>query len=412
MEELSKILMRLLPEYVIIAIHAFMEYKTQFLLSMIGIIIGIFTISTMVAIINGLNRAFDQQISSLGAQSLYVSKFPWLMTEEPWAYQKRKNITWRQFQQLKNRLLGTFILIPQLTVNLPLTRGREKMKSVRVIATDENYFQGSSSGKIRQGRSIIKTDRETNKAVTVIGTEIADKLFPSCNPLGERISVDGRVYKIIGIMEKQGTFFGQNNDQAIVVPITTVLKQVGPHQSLDIQVTYPANCPFEQAEREITTMMRRVRGLKPNVREDFAINRQDMLKHAYQSLTGSIYAAGILIALISIMVGGINIMNTILMSVKQRTREIGIRKAFGATEGGIILQFVIESVLICICGGVIGIGASRCFEYWLESQLPVQFTVFNLLLSVGCSALVGLFFGIFPAFQAAKCDPVESLRYE
>jgi putative ABC transport system permease protein len=248
----------------------------------------------------------------------------------------------------------------------------------------------------------------------VLGWTVAQELFEDKNPVGARVKIAGHPFKVIGVLEKQGDLFGHSMDQEVRIPIGVFFKMFGRHRWITITVKIADPSRMDETKDQIRGILRRVRKVPPGADDDFSINQMDMVMDMYNRLTSTLYAAAIGVGAISLLVGGIGIMNIMLVSVTERTREIGIRKAIGARKRNILWQFLTESVIISAMGGILGIifgfGLGKIVE--AISPLPATVTLWSVFLGIGFSSTVGIFFGIYPASKAARLNPIEALRYE
>jgi len=264
------------------------------------------------------------------------------------------------------------------------------------------------------GRFLTELDVRNNHFVCVLGSEVASKLFKEENPLGRRIKVGSDKYRVIGILEKKGSFFGQSMDNFVIVPIGTFRRVYGGHRGLRIAVMIDQPEQIDDLKEELRGIMRRDRKTKPGEEDDFAINQQDMLTNLYKQLTSTLFAIVFVIGGISLLVGGIGIMNIMLVSVTERTREIGVRKAIGAKRKNILSQFLIEAVVVSSIGGLIGIifGYLGGTAILAQMDLAIGVSLTSILIGFGFSTTVGVTAGFYPAYKASKLNPIESLRYE
>jgi len=266
----------------------------------------------------------------------------------------------------------------------------------------------------KYGRDLTALDVENRRQVCVIGWEVADRLFEDEDPIEKRIKIGGRQFKVIGVLEKQGSVFGHSLDQEVRIPHGVFYKLFGRRRGLTIVAKVKDPAYIEEAKDEIRGILRRVRGVAPDEEDDFAINQMDMILQMYNSLTSALYAAAVGVGAISLLVGGIGIMNIMLVSVTERTREIGIRKAIGAKKRNVLWQFLIESVVISAFGGIIGIGLGFAMGKLVAavSPLPSTITPWSIILGLGFSSALGIFFGLYPASKAARLNPIDALHYE
>jgi putative ABC transport system permease protein len=398
-----------------IAFDALRSYKLRSTLTTLGIVIGVTTVITIVALVQGLNRYVTNQISSIGTTTLYVQKFPWIMNDtEYFAYRNRKNITVDEAEKLKERSKLAEAVAPTLFTRRNIKYKGNEAERIIVVGTTADYLTTSNAFP-EIGRFLAETDVHHRRAVCVLGYDVASTLFKNDDSIGKKVNIAGRKFRVIGVVEKKGSLFGTNMDAFAYLPIGVFQSQFGARfRSVDIEVKVASPEQLEDAEIELTGIMRRLRGLTADEENDFAINKQSMLLNTYKSLTGTLWAVAIGVGAISLLVGGIGIMNILLVSVTERTREIGVRKAIGARKKDILVQFLIESMMICALGVVIGVLLAIGFSKLVAATtpLPTSITLWVVFLGLGFVLSIGLFFGIYPASKAAKLNPIEALRYE
>jgi len=398
-----------------IAFEALRSYKLRSILTTLGIIIGVTTVITIVALIQGLNKAFSDQISSIGTDTLYIQKFPWIMKGDEWfRYRNRKNVTIQEAEAVRESATLAKAVAPTLGTMRTIKYKENTINRVYILGTTADYLVTSNSYP-EIGRFLSENDVQHNRAVCVIGSDVAEKLFPRTDPIGKRVNIAGRNFRVIGVLEKKGSMFGWNMDTFAVIPIGAFQSAFGSfRRSVEIEVKVKSPAVIEDAEIELTGIMRRERNIPPGKENDFAINQQSLLMETYKSLTSTLWAVAIGVGAISLLVGGIGIMNILLVSVTERTREIGIRKAIGARNTDILVQFLIESLMICALGVVMGvllaIGIAKTVS--ATTPIPASITLWVVFLGLGFVVCIGLFFGIYPASKAARLNPIDALRYE
>ncbi len=405
-----------ISEGIKIAFDALRSYKMRSILTTLGIVIGVTTVITIVALIQGLNKSFANQISAIGTDTLFINKYPWVITNDAdfFSYRNRRNIPVDFADKIKKMATLSKAVAPTLYTRRTLKFKERSSERVLVVGTNADYLV-TSNALPEYGRFISETDTKHRRHICVLGWDVKEALFPNSTGVGERITVGEKKYKVIGVVEKKGSLFGDSQDLNVYIPITLFQSTFGVQwRSCDIEVKTISPEVIEDAEIELTGILRRLRGLKPDQENDFNINKQSMLMDTYKSLTGTLWAVAIGVGSISLLVGGIGIMNILLVSVTERTREIGIRKALGARRFDIMVQFLIESMMICAIGVILGIlfaiGIAKLVS--ATTPLPASITLWVVFLGVGFVVLIGLFFGIYPASKAAKLNPIEALRYE
>jgi putative ABC transport system permease protein len=398
-----------------IAFEALRSYKLRSILTTLGIIIGVTTVITIVALIQGLNKAFSNQISAIGTDTLYIQKFPWIMNGDQWfRYRNRRNVTLQEAYAVREAATLALAVAPSVSTMRTIKYKDNTINRVVIQGTTADYLITSNSYP-EIGRFLSENDIQHNRSVCVIGSEVALKLFPKTDPIGKKVNIAGRKFRVIGVLEKKGSFFGWNMDVFAVIPIGAFKSAFGAsRRSMDIEIKVASPDAVEDAEIELTGIMRRLRNIPPGKENDFAINKQSLLMNTYKSLTSTLWAVAIGVGAISLLVGGIGIMNILLVSVTERTREIGVRKAIGARKTDILVQFLIESLMICFLGVVLGVliavGIAKAVS--AATPIPAAITVWVIFLGLGFVVTIGLFFGIYPASKAARLNPIEALRYE
>ncbi len=395
-----------------IALGALAAHKMRAFLTVLGIVVGVTTVIGIVSLIQGLNRSFTEQVSDLGSDVLYIQKYSWFSNNDDWEkFRNRKNLTLKEVDALQNYATLASAVAPNVSSRRTIKYKNESMDEVRILGTNEEQITGVFPEK---GRVLSEIDVANRRFVCVIGWEVANKLFKDVDPVGERVKIGGHPFKVIGVLEKQGSFLGHNQDQEIWVPIGAFFKIFGSRRGMTIAVKVKSAGLIDEAKDEIRGILRRVRKVPPAEDDDFSINQMDLIMDMYKKLTSALYAAAIGVGSISLLVGGIGIMNIMLVSVTERTREIGVRKAIGAKRRNILWQFLIESVMISAVGGLIGVAFGFGLATMISSvsPLPASVSMWSVFLGLGFSSAVGIFFGIYPASKAAKLDPIEALRYE
>ncbi|MBN1999669.1 ABC transporter permease [candidate division KSB1 bacterium] len=397
-----------------IAFEALKSYKLRSVLTTLGIIIGVMTVITIVALVQGLNKAFTEQISAIGTDTLHIDKYPWMAGEKWFEYRNRRNITLEDAIKVKQMAKLAVGVTPALYTRRVVKYRDKTLEGVTIVGTTEDYIITSNTYP-EFGRFLMKGDVDYRRPICVLGWEVSQKLFPNTDPMGKRVSISGRKFRVVGIIEKKGKMFDENMDTYAYVPIGNFQAAFGARwRSVGIQVKVKSPEVMEDAEIELTGIMRRIRGLEPGEKDDFSINKQSMLMDMYKKLTTVLWAVAIGVGSISLLVGGIGIMNILLVSVTERTREIGVRKALGARRLDIMVQFLIESMMICAvgvtCGILLAVGLAELVA--ATTPLPAAITPWVAFLGLGFVVTIGLFFGIYPASKAAKLNPIEALRYE
>jgi putative ABC transport system permease protein len=388
--------------------------KMRSVLTTLGIIIGIVTVTLMGTAIAGLNQSFLNTISFIGADVLYVQIFDWAphSREEWYKMQKRNPITLEQANTLEKELGLARAVAPVMTSSERVRYNKRSARGVSIVGTTEEFlFTGGIS--VAQGRFFSALEADGGRPVCVIGSMVATNLFPKESPLGKRIKIDQQPFEVIGVLEKLGTFLDSSVDNQAIIPLPQLIAGFENSHNLDhIQVKVKNVADLESARDELHSVMRKIRHLAPSDPDDFAINQQDQILEMVHKVTGTIAAIGLFITGLSLFVGGIGIMNIMFVSVAERTREIGIRKAIGAKRRTILLQFLIEAATICLIGGLVGLAIAWPLTLVMQRFLPAVMSPGIVGIALLVSLVTGLISGIFPAWRAARMDPVDALRSE
>jgi len=398
-----------------VAFSAMRSNKLRSILTTLGIIIGVATIIGMMTIVQGLQNYMVSQLSVLGSNTFQVQKNPAMnfgrLDEK---YRNRKNLTLEHAEAIK--------MAPEVKAVGPedwiwgkVVRYKEKRTNPDIVmagATPE--FQVANGYFVDEGRFVTQADVDLRRNVIVLGKDIVEFLFPHSSPLGKDVRVDAYKFRVIGTLEEQGGSFGQSKDNYIIIPITTAQKYYGDRRSLNITVQVKDVEKIDLAIEQTIGLLRIARKVGPGEPNDFEIFTSESLVDTFNDLSKYVKIAAIGIAFISLLVGGIGIMNIMLVSVTERTREIGIRKSVGAKKSDILWQFIIEAVILSNIGGVIGILGGVLIGVFVGSvtPLPTAIPLWSVFLGIGFCSMVGLFFGIFPAAKASRLDPIVALRYE
>jgi len=404
-----------LKEGVLISLRAIQANKMRAILTTLGIIIGIVAVTTMSTAIVGLRQAFINSISSFGSDVLYVDKFDWLGRVDFRTMRNRKNITYEQYEKLRATLTSYAAMAPNLrTASKTIKYNEKSTTSTLIYGTNEDFMKTSNLVPAK-GRFLNELDVKAARKVCIIGTDIADALFPREDPINKDIRVGDIPMKVIGVLEKQGSgLFGDfSPDGQIIMPLKTFESSMGSFRSnlrIDIKVIDPNR--MDEAKDEVIAIMRALRKVPVDKPNDFAVNQQEAFKEMYDSTVGVVGIAGLVITALALFVGSIGIMNIMFVSVTERTKEIGVRKAIGAKTWSILTQFLSEAIIICLMGGIIGLMISFPLSLIINQFLPTAMPLDIVLISLLISAFVGVLSGFLPAYKASKLDPVEALRYE
>jgi putative ABC transport system permease protein len=400
-----------------IAWGAVIANKSRGALTALGVIIGIVAVTTTMIAANTMQNVFRQSFASGGADVLYVSRTPWVDLSSGAAYRTRRNLDLYQSRALATRLQGRAIVAPSISIDQHVKFLASKMTGITVIGTTDKESQLSDLIP-EQGRFLLSFDEQNKYDVAVMGAAVADGLFGNVGPLGKTFQIGEKHFRVIGVMGKRtnGFFDGPDFDRQIYIPITTFEKVFGNpsgRANVDIAVKAPSLESIDDFQFEVTDAMRRIRGLRPGQPDDFSISTLDSLLTSYNNTIGVVILVGTIITGISLFVGGVGVMNIMFVSVTERTREIGIRKSIGAKRRSILLQFLFESALICLFGGLIGVGLAWGLAQLLdEPTMPVHLSPAIFLSALVIATLVGVCSGLLPAIRGARLNPIEALRYE
>ena len=402
------------------AIDSLRAHKLRSFLTILGIVIGVMTVIGMVSIIQGLNKSFLSELQSAGSDMIVIRKDEGIqMGRKSEEERIRKDLTFDDVKAIETGapLVKAVAVSVYVSVFDPVEVKYRSAKSdnAMVIGMNEKWPVVMSLYLPQRGRFITESEVTRNARICVLGSELADTLFPTTNPIGKEIRVGPEAFTVIGVLAKRGQMFGQSRDNFVGLPITTLMKYFSYEKDgLEIMASPRQAEMLGETIEQITGVLRQRRKVPFGQPNDFAVMTQDTLVDLYNQLTGAAYLVMIVISSIGLLVGGIGVMNIMLVSVKERTREIGIRKAIGARSGDILKQFLIEAVFLTGTGGLIGVlaGFGIALIVRAATPLPAAVSPWSVVLGLSVSATIGLFFGIVPAQKAAHMDPIVSLRYE
>jgi putative ABC transport system permease protein len=395
-----------------IAAFSLTANRLRTVLTTVGVGIGVMTLLAILSVIQGLNNAFSKDLASIGTSTLYIQKFPWNGSQW-WKYRNRKNIELNHILALRNEphVLAAAPTIADRKQATFLDRSRS---GVVIIGSTEDYAL-TTGFDVDMGRNITPADDDNHLDVVVLGDDVRQGLFGRESPLGQRISLGTHKFTVIGTFKRKGgSAMMGNPDLRVLIPLHTFENLFGSHHwaSGMVLVDDPKN--IDSAMDHITGTLRRLRQTPPADEDDFAINRADVMLEMYNKLTGALFGVVAAVGFITLLVGGIGIMNIMLVSVRERTREIGLRRALGARQRTIVIQFLMEAAAVSAVGGglgaLCGLGIAKTIAF--SGMLDAALTPFHIIGGIGFAAIMGLLFGIWPAARAATLDPVEALRYE
>jgi putative ABC transport system permease protein len=393
---------------------------TRSTLTALGVIIGIVAVTLMGTAINGIQTGFDNSMSVLGDDVVYVNQWPWARVNDWWNYRDRKKIKTEYAAQLNRMIAATpnsnlVIAVPRASFFRSIKYAANEVSNIFVMGTTSDYVL-TSTVDCKEGRFFNELESRDGSNVCVIGYDVADALFAKESPIGKSVLINGQQFKVLGVNSRQGTFLGLFSwDSMVVMPLPAFNKYFSAKSESDILVKVKDKTKLGDAKDELTGLMRRVRALPPEKKDDFSINEQQAFKSTLDPVKNSIAIAGLFITGLSLFVGAIGIMNITFVSVKERTKEIGTRKALGARRRTILLQFLIESTALCLLGGFLGLGIAYAICMSIAAALPsfpIHFSVGLVFMSMVVSVMTGLVSGFAPAWSASRLDPVAALRYE
>ncbi len=401
-------------EAVSMGLGAIRAYKLRAGLTILGVVMGIMTVIGMSSVVAGLNATMAKQIEGLGASVVFVRPHnpgENLPDEER---RKRKGITEREVKAVVERCTACLAISPmELLFGNTIKYGNETIRDAQMFGTSEAYAVVHDI-YMAKGRFFSDVDVSRGARVVVVGADVADTLFPYIDPLDKEVQIDGRRFTVVGVMEKKGKFLWMNRDNFIAVPKGSVQRKDERFNFIvaDVKPLSPAH--IELAVEQVREIMRRERKLRFWQGDNFGVFTQDTLTNLYRSITGGIYMVMIAISSIGLVVGGVGVMNIMLVTVTERTREIGVRKALGAKRRDIRWQFLTEAMTLTGVGGLLGIAAGGAIAWIVNafSPFPAVLQPFWVIVGFSTAVAVGLVFGMWPALKASRLDPIEALRYE
>jgi putative ABC transport system permease protein len=407
-----------IKESALMAIDTLRANKLRSSLTILGVSVGVITVIFMVSIIQGLNKAFADQVESLGSNTIFISKFDPSFGRPPGPDEiHRKDLGMADAEALREApsIAGVSPIHRKISATV---RYQDKQTDSPIMLGVTPFYEFVHTQYVANGRFINDLDMQERSNVVILGVDVKRALFPYEEAVDKELRIDGNPYRVIGVMEPLGNFFGQSRDNSIFVPISTFDKYhaEGPFpEVVFFMVVRPVSRAYvKSAMDEVTDILRRRRRVPIGAPNDFGVSSQDSLLDVYNQLTGATALVLTSISFVALMIGGIGVMNIMLVSVTERTREIGIRKAVGATKLNILSQFLIEAVVLTAIGGLAGLAVGEVASLLMNkySPLPAYVPLWAIAVGVGISAAVGIVFGLWPAWKAARLDPIEALRWE
>lgn len=398
-----------------IAVKSILEHKLRAFLTLIGIIIGVAAVVVVGASISGLKTYVIDRVSKvLGANHFMITRMASMgrMSDEEFERKNRlnKDVNWEEYKYIKENCKTCLEVGAQVNANADLSEQGIEMPSTRILGITDNMYEIEDK-TLSEGRFFTASEVERSAKVCVVGADIKEKYFPDKSPIGQKIKIRGVPMTIIGVEEKRGSFMGDSQDRHVYMPITIHNQMFSRTGGLQVHGKGADKETFKMAIEEARLILRNKRQLLGSEEDTFGLVNVDEFNTQMDQFTGAIAAVVVPITLIILVVGGIVVMNIMLVSVTERTFEVGLRKALGATRKQILLQFLIESALLCVVGGVLGLilaaGVTQLITFLLEMTMTI--TIGYIILSVGVSSLIGIIAGLYPAWKAARLDPIVAL---
>ena len=398
-----------------LALDALRAHKLRSFLTLLGVILAVTTLVVVMSFVAGMNFYVADRIANLGANVFIVDRFGIITSQDAWVKaQKRPLITMEDYERLRDSMKTAKAVAALDDHNIEIRSGNERLENTDVMGVSPNYAEVRNIN-VAQGRFINQTDDDHRGQVVFIGADVADRLFANVDPIGKVVRAETHEYQVIGVAERIGSAFGQSQDNFMIIPLHTFEKELHrPRDWVGIFVQAGSAEMMSACEDEARMLMRAWRHLPYDAADNFAILGSDSIMKLWHDLTGTLAKVAVGLVSVFLVVGGIVIMNIMLASVTERTREIGIRRSLGARKKHILLQFMMESAVLAATGGVIGVLLAYGLVELLGTvtSIPLKMPMDAVVISLCVSTAVGLFFGIYPATRAAKLDPIEALRAE
>lgn len=398
------------------ALDSLWSNKLRSSLTLLALVVGVFAVIVSTTAVAVLDNFFQNTMSIMGGDVINVSKSPSVQIGRgDRSSRNRQDITFETAERMQDLLQLAEDVSPDETFDrTSIIYGDEETEpTVRVVGSNQHYLSNNAY-ELEAGRNFSSEDIQYGRPFVIIGRSVTEELFQTEYPVGKNIRIAGQQYQIIGTLQEKGSIFGQSLDEFALIPYTTALMVYGGDRNIDIQVRAPAMDFIDATIDEVTGVLRVIRKVAPGMENDFEIETNDSLAGTFDQFTFILYVVGFVIGGITLFGAGIGVMNIMLVSVTERTREIGIRKAVGATKKAIVSQFLAETIFICQIGGLIGIAlgilGGNAMAVWIETEPVIP--VWAVMMGFFGMLVIGLIFGVYPAYKAAQLDPIESLRYE
>jgi putative ABC transport system permease protein len=401
-------------DYAGVAIDSLRANKLRSFLTLLGIIIGITSIISVISIIQGLDKYWKQKVSNFGPNTFVITQFPITTDLDKFFEMIRRNpdVHADDADSISRACVACELVGVEVHKAVDVRYGRQSLEDIDMSGITPNIVDIEGFG-VEMGRALQQWDEEHSRFVAFIGADVAEKLFLGVDPLGKNMQIDDHAYTVVGVAEKKGSVFGFSRDNFAKIPLSTFQKIYGSRRTVNISIRGREG-QMQQAQDQSRVAMRTLHHLDYHEEDDFGMITSEGVNELFDKLTATIFSVSLFVVGISLVVGGIVIMNIMLVSVVERTKEIGIRKAVGARQQDVVNQFMVESVVLCCAGGVGGIIFAWCISWLLASftPLPSSFPLWAPVVALTLSTIIGVFFGIYPARRAGRLDPIEALRAE
>jgi putative ABC transport system permease protein len=405
-------------ESIKLAADAIWSHKLRSFLTLLGVIFGVATVIVVVSLIEGFNKYVDEKIANIGTNAFSVQKFSIedfsSLDNYEQARRRNKDVTMDDLEALRAARGGAIKDVgAQEETQCEVKHGTQTLFGVSLQAITANMVEIQNKD-FSEGRPITQAEEMSNRTVCFIGADVADRFFPTRSPIGQKIKIDGRPFEVVGVAKALGTVFGQSRDKFVSIPLTTFMNIYGNRRSIQLLITSSSEASYQDAIDEARVVIRTRRKLKPEEKDNFGVITPSAVNNLRERIFGTIQTMAIGVTSIALVVGGIVIMNIMLVSVTERTKEIGLRKSLGARRRDIVNQFLAESIALALSGGAIGVSIAYGLSKLVATLTPIPTALPLLAVGVALfvSASVGLIAGVYPAWRAANLDPVAAMRSE